>query len=255
MRYYVNGQGFERFTSDSEGRFTCLIRNLPEAGKNIVAIHAIGEKGYGIVTFSVVLKQESAPLAVAPITQGIAGNSAVITGAVLPGSTVQVLYKSKAYEAKVAGDGSFTCKVDLPKLGENTFTVRASLSGYLKGEEKVTVVRLKSEADEQAEFQKKLKKVSYDKLCAKPEKYMDARVKYSGRVLSLSGEGGQPMAVILTEGNASPVAVLCADLHGMELNQQVVVLCTLTGALREVQLPGGRASIPEARLNWLLENE
>jgi hypothetical protein len=255
LRYYVNGQGYERFTSDSEGRFTCQIRELTRDGKNLVTIHAIGEKGYGVVAFTVILAQEKAPLTVSPMTQGVAGNSAVITGAVLPGSEVQVLYRTKTYDAVVLEDGSFTCVVGLDKLGENTFTVRATLAGYKKGEEKITAVRIKSDLDEQDAFQKKLRSISYDKLTAKPEAYKDSSVKYTGQILSLSGQGGQPLAVISTEGSANPVAVLCKDLYGLELNQQAVMLCTLTGAMREVMLPSGKVSVPEARLNWLLPNE
>ncbi len=255
LRYYVNGQGYERFTSDSEGRFTCLIRELTKNGKNLVTIHAIGEKGYGVVAFTVMLEQEKAPLIVTPITQGVADNRTVITGAVLPGSTVQVLYRTKTYDAVVSEDGSFTCEVGLDRLGENTFTIRASLTGYLKGEDKLTVVRIKSDLDEQDAFQKKLRSIGYDKLTAKPASYKDAQVKYEGQILTLSGQGGQPLAVISTEGSANPVAVLCEDLSGLELNQNAVVLCTLTGVLREVTLAGGKVSIPEARLNWLLPNE
>jgi hypothetical protein len=255
LRYYVNGQGYERFTSDSEGRFTCQIRELTRDGKNLVTIHAIGEKGYGVVAFTVILAQEKAPLTLSPMTQGVAGNSAVITGAVLPGSEVQVLYRTKTYDAVVLEDGSFTCVVGLDKLGENTFTVRATLAGYKKGEEKITAVRIKSDLDEQEAFQKKLRSISYDKLTAKPEAYKDSSVKYTGQILSLSGQGGQPLAVISTEGSANPVAVLCKDLYGLELNQQAVMLCTLTGAMREVMLPSGKLSVPEARLNWLLPNE
>lgn len=255
MRYYVNGEGYERFTADDEGRFTCLVRALPQAGKNVIAIYAIGEKGYGVVTFAVTLEQEKAPLTVTPMTQGVADNRAVITGAVLPGSSVQVLYRNKTYDAKVAEDGSFSCEVDLPKVGENTFTIRTSLTGYLKGEEKLTVLRLKSEADDREAFQKKLKRIAYDKLLAKPENYKDSPIKFEGRILYLSGQGGQPLAVILTEGNTNPVAVLCTDLSNLEPDQQAVMLCTMTGALREVSLPSGKASIPEARLNWLLPNE
>lgn len=255
MRYYVNGQGYERFTSDSEGRFTCLIRELTKGGKNVVTIYAIGEKGYGVVAFAVRLEQEKAPLIVTPMTQGVAGNRTVITGAVLPGSTVQVLYRTKAYDADISEDGSFTCEVGLDRLGENTFTIRATLTGYLKGEEKLTVVRIKSDLDEQDAFQKNLRRISYDKLAAKPASYKDSQVKYEGQILSLSGEGGQPLAVISTEGNAKPVAVLCKDLYGLELNQQAVMLCTMTGAMREVTLAGGKVSIPEAMLNWLLPNE
>lgn len=255
LRYYVNGQGYERFTSDSEGRFTCNVRELTKKGKNVVTIYAIGEKGYGVVAFSVMLEQERAPLSVAPMTQGVAGGSAVITGAVLPGTAVQVLYHAKTYDAAVMEDGSFACEVGLDKLGENTFTVRATLEGYLKGEEKLTVIRIKSDLDEQEAFQKKLRRVSYLKLAAKPASYKDSMVKYEGQILFLSGQGGQPLAVISTEGSANPVAVLCTDLYGLELNQQAVMLCTLTGAMREVTLPGGKQSIPEARLNWLLPNE
>jgi hypothetical protein len=255
LRYYVNGQGYERFTSDSEGRFTCLIRELTKAGKNLVTIHAIGEKGYGVVAFSVSLEQEKAPLTVTPITQGVAGGSTVITGAVLPGSTVQVLYHTQTYNAAVSEDGSFDCEVGLDRLGENTFTIRATLEGYLKSEEKLTVIRIKSELDEQEAFQKKLRSIGYDKLTAKPAAYKGSQVRYEGQILSLSGQGGQPLAVIATEGNADPVAVLCTDLYGLELNQKAVMLCTLTGALREVTLAGGKQSIPEARLNWLLPNQ
>jgi hypothetical protein len=255
LRYYVNGQGYERFTSDSEGRFTCPIRELTKNGKNVVTIYAIGEKGYGVVAFTVMLEQEKAPLTITPMTQGVAGNSTVITGAVLPGSEVQVLYHTKTYDAVVHEDGSFICEVGLDKLGENTFTVRATLTGYLKGEEKLTAVRIKSDLDEQEAFQKKLRRISYGKLTAKPEAYKDSPVKYEGLILSLSGQGGQPLAVISTEGSANPVAVLCTDLYGLELNQQTVMLCTLTGAMREVTLPSGKVSIPEARLNWLLPNE
>ena len=255
MRYYVNGDGYERFTADSEGRFTCLVRALPLSGKNVVAIHAIGEKGYGVVTFAVTLEQEKAPLIVTPMTEGVADDRAVITGAALPGSSVQVLYRTKTYDAIVSEDGSFSCQVDLPKVGENNFTLRASLTGYLRGEEKLTVLRLKSEADDRAAFQKKLRRIAYDKLLAKPGNYKDSPVRLEGGILFLSGQGGQPLAVILTEGNASPVAVLCTDLNGLELDQQARMLCTMTGALREVSLPTGKASIPEARLNWLLPNE
>ena len=255
MRYYVNGQGYERFTADSDGRFTCQVRSLPKAGKNVIAIHAIGDKGYGVVTFTVMLEQEKAPLALTPVTEEVAGDSVVITGAVLPGSTVQVLYRTKTYEARVKEDGSFSCKVNLPRLGENAYTVRASLAGYLRGEEKLTIMRVLGETDEQAAFQKQLKSIAYDKLCAKPENYKDSPVRFTGRVLSLSGKDGQPLAVILTEGDANPVAVLCPDLYGLELNRQVVVLCTLTGAMREVSLSEGKAFIPEAKLNWLLQSE
>ncbi len=255
MRYYVNGKGYERFTADSEGRFTCLIRNLPKAGKNVIAIYAIGDKGYGVVTFTVLLEQEKAPLAVTPVKEGVADNRTVITGAVLPGSTVQVLYRAKTYDAQVKEDGSFTCEVELNKVGENTFTIRAALPGYLRGEEKLTVLRVKSETDEKAAFMKKLRRIAYDKLCAKPQSYKDSRVQFTGRVLSLSGLLGQPMAVITTEGPASPVAVLCEDLHDLQIDQEVVMLCTLTGAMREVTLPAGKVLVPEARLNWLLPNE
>jgi len=255
LRYYVNGEGYERFAADSKGRFTCLIRELPKAGKNTIAIYAIGEKGYGVVTFAVTLEQEKAPLIVAPITQGVADVKAVITGAVLPGSEVQVIYRKKTYEVQVMGDGNFSCEVDLTRLGENTFTIRASLAGYIKSEEKFMILRVKSEADEQAAFQKKLKHITYEKLSAKPKAYKDSPVQYQGKILFLSGQGGQPLAVITTEGNANPVAVLCTDLHALELDQEAVMLCTVTGALREVPLPSGKVSIPEARLNWLLPNE
>ena len=255
MRYYVNDQGYERFTSDGEGRFTCLVRDLPKPGKNVVTINAIGEKGYGSVSFTIILEQLKTPLVVTPVTQGVAGDNTVISGAVLPGSTVQILYRTKTYDVQVMEDGGFSCKVELPKLGENTFTIRATLEGYLKGEEKLTLLRLKSEADEQAAFQKKLRRVNYDKLAAKPESYKDSPVQFTGRVLSLSGQGGQPLAVILTDGENSPVAVLCENLHDLEPGLEVDMLCTLTGTLKEVQLPGGKVSVPEARLNWLLPKE
>ena len=255
MRYYVNGQGYERFKSDDQGRFTCLVRDLPKAGKNIVAIHAIGDKGYGVVAFTVVLEQEYAPLAVTPLTQGVAGDSVLLTGAVLPGGDVQIIHRTKTYDATVNGDGSFVCEVELPRLGENAFTVRASMTGYMKKDEKLTIVRILSEADERAAFQKKLKHVAYDKLTERPESYKDAPVKYQGRVLALWGQSGQPLAVIATEDGTNPVAVLCTSLHGLELNQEVAVLCTLTGALREAALPGGTSMMPEARLNWILPNE
>ena len=255
LRYYVNGQGYERFTSDSDGRFTCNVRELTKKGKNVVTIYAIGEKGYGVVAFTVILEQERAPLTVTPMAQGVAGGSAVITGAVLPGSTVTVLYHAKTYDAAVLEDGSFACEVGLDKLGENNFTVRAILDGYLKGEEKLTVIRIRSELDEQEAFQKKLRRIDYGKLTAKPASYKDSNVRFEGLILSLSGQNGQPLAVIAAEGNASPVAVLCTDLIGLELNQPAVMLCTLTGTMREVTLGGVLQSIPEARLNWLLPNE
>lgn len=256
MRYYVNNIGYERFSSDADGRYTVVIRDLPKAGKNLIAIHAIGDKGYGVLTFSVWLDQAKVPMAVTQLPQGVQGDQALLTGAVLPGASVQVLYRSKAYAAKVAEDGSFSCLVELPKLGENLFTIRAALDGYLRNDQKLTVVRLSSDVDKQEAFAKTVKRVTYEKLVSNPKAYADAHVRLEGQILSLSGQNGQPLAVLATENGQNPVAVLFTDLNGIELNQQTAMLCTLTGTVREVSLPGGtKATLPEARLNWLLPSK
>ncbi len=256
MRYYINSTGYERFHADADGRYTVEIRNLPKAGKNLVAIYAIGEKGYGVVTFSVMLDQAKVPMAVTQLPQGVEGDQALITGAVPPGASVQVLYRTKTYDAQVAEDGSFTCLVELQRLGENLFTVRAAQNGYLRNDQKLTVTRLPSDVDKQQAFAKTVKNVSYEKLVAKPQSYTDTPVQLKGQVLTLSGQNGQPLAVVATENGQNPVAVLFADLNGIELNQEAAMLCTLTGAVREVSLPGGmKATLPEARLNWLLSSK
>ena len=255
MRYYINGIGYDRFSADADGRYTIEIRSLPKTGKNLIAIYAIGDKGYGVVGFSISFEQMKVPMAVTRLTQGIEGAQALITGTALKGSAVQVLYRNKAYDAQMAEDGSFTCLVDLPKLGENLFTVRATQEGYLRCDEKLTVIRLPSDVDKQESFIKSVKNIAYEKLIAKPESYANAPVQYVGQILFLSGQNGQPLAVIDTKNGQSPVAILCQDINGMELNQEVNVLCTLTGALREVSLPSGLSLIPEARLNWLLSSK
>ncbi len=252
MRYYVNDTGYERFTSDDQGRFTFTVSRLPKDGKNIIDVYAIGEKGYGVVSFTVVFNQTKAAMAVTQFEQGVAGSSAIVTGSVKPGASVQVLYRSKIYDADVAEDGTFSSMVDLPRIGENIYTVRATMPGYLRNDQKLTIIRLPSEADEQEAFQKKVKKVAYEKLAADPDKYKNAPVQYQGKILALSGNNGQPMAVIAADGGQNPVAVLCTDLHGLELDQEVIMLCTLTGSKREVSLAGGIVTVPEAVLHWVL---
>ncbi len=251
LRYYVNNKGYERFTADGEGRFTIYVRTLAK-GKNVVAVHAIGENGYGVVNFTVVLDQARSPLAVTEFPKGIAGASAVITGSVLPGSTVKVMQKSKTYTAQVAEDGGFACEIPLNKLGENAFTVRAETPGYLRSDESVVISRVLSDADQQAAFLKKVKTVAYDKLMDKPTKYAGYAVRFKGRVLSLSGSLGQPLAVVETESGV--VAVSCQDLGGLEINKEIDALCELTGVLRTVSLGGETRSVPEADLRWLLSN-
>ncbi len=252
MRYYVNGQGYERFTAGADGRFTVDIRNLPKDGKNLVAIYAIGDKGYGVVAFTVLLDKAKVPMAVTQLTQGIEGNQAMVTGTVQPGASVQVLYRNKAYDASVKSDGSFSSLVELPKMGNNQFTVRAALDGYLRNDEKLTIIRLPSDVDKQEAFLKAVKKVAYEKLVEKSESFLNIPVQYQGQVKYLSGLGGQPLAVIDTQSGQNLVAVLCDNLSGIELDQDVYMLCTLTGAMRVVSLPSGPATLPEARLNWLL---
>ena len=255
MRYYVNGQGYERFTADQDGRFSINIRTLPKSGKNQVAIYAIGDKGYGVVSFNVLLDQVNVPMTITPFEQGVEGGQALITGAVLPGASVQVLYRTTAYDAVVNQDGSFSCLVDLKKLGENLFTVRATMDSYLRKDEKLTIIRLPSDIDKQEAFLKSVKKVDDEKLAAKPEAYADVPMEYEGRVAFLTGQNGQPMVVVQSQDGQSPIAVLVDNLNGIELDENVHILCTLTGKSREVPLSSGTAAIPEARLNWLLSSK
>jgi hypothetical protein len=252
MRYYVNSVGYERFTADKDGRFSIYVRELPKKGKNVIKIQARSDKGYGDISFTVMLSQTPVPLAVTPVQDAVAGSGLTITGSTLPGAQVQVLGKGRTYEAIVEADGGFSCDVSLSRLGENELTVQASLAGRLHGEAKVSIVRVSSQEDDQAEFLKKAKDVSYEKLIQKPASYKDKPVKYQGKVLSLVNLDGQPFAVI-SAGGENPVAVLCDDLYDLEVGREATLLCTLTGALREVELPAGRTPVPEAKLVWLVK--
>jgi hypothetical protein len=252
MRYYVNSVGYERFTSDKDGRFSVNVRELPKKGKNVIKIQARSDKGYGDISFTVNLAQTPVPLAVTPVQDAVEGSALTITGSTLPGAQVEVLAKGRTYEATVEADGGFSCDVKLGQLGENGLTVEASLSGRLHGEVKLSVIRVRSQEDEQAEFLKKVKDFSYEKLLQKPENYKDKPAKYQGKVLSLVNLDGQPLAVIAADGQ-NPVAVLCSDLYDLEVGREATLLCTLTGSLREVELDAGLTPVPEAKLVWLVK--
>ena len=250
LRYYVNTVGYERFTADAEGRFTIFVRSLPEKGKNTVMVQAKGEKGYGAVSFTVYLDQARTPLALTPAKEAVVGKEYEVSGSTLPGAKVTVIVSKKTYNAQVDQNGGFSCLVPLPKIGQNTISVESVLEGYRRGTESLIVERSPSASDEADAFLKKVKRVSYEKLLKQTAGYQDVKIQWQGTILSLSNTDGQPLMAVSDMKTQNTIIVKCSDLLSYEIGQEVQLLCTLDGSIRNMDVNGQLLSLPCAELNY-----
>ena len=247
MRYYINGTGYSRFTSEHDGSFSVLIDKLPKKGKNTVMIQAIGSSGYGSVTFQVYLEQAKTPVAVSPIQMETDQSAFEIQGITLPGAQAELVTSRGRTPLTVDGDGRFTASVAMSKPGDYAFTLRALAPGYLRGEAVAAFHRTANRDDGIASLNKKAKKVSYQKVMGNPEKYLDTVIRLKGSIQSVSSEQGKLSCVFLTE-HGDLYFMTADNLLGVDQGLEGEALLTLDGG---TVLKSG-TEVPSGRLNYFI---
>ena len=152
LRYYVNGDGKDRFRSDENGNFTCEI-SFPKDGDYTVSIQAIRDNDRGAASFRVSAAREKLP-AVLETDEAVGWENIVtVRGITLSGATVTLLSTSgREKNIKVGVDGTFTLNIDLPKKGSASYTVKCQAKGYAVCNLPLSVVRIETPSEQ---FEKK----------------------------------------------------------------------------------------------------
>lgn len=247
IRYSINGQTSSRIRADEDGRFSVTVSGLTGNEENPIELSASKDDKAAIVRFSVKVDWQSTPLVIAPLPASIQADSVVLRGLTLPGSKVTLLRKSSSTNLTVQEDGSFEYEISLRAIGELSFTVRAVAPGYRRTDTALALTRESSEQDQLDQLQKKVKSVTYEKLCSNPSAYEGRILRTEGTVAALSNPGGAPSFLLKTE-DGSLYIYQCQDLLDIEPGQTVDVLGELTGQKAAIQSPEFTGSYPSLTL-------
>lgn len=152
LRYYVNGDGKERFRSDENGNFTCAI-SFPKDGDYTVSIQAIRDNDRGAASFRVSAARAEVPAALETGEAVGWENSVTVRGITLPDATVTLISDAgRKKNIKVSTDGTFVLNIDLPKKGSIAYTVKCQVKGFAVSNLPLSVTRTETPEEQ---FEKK----------------------------------------------------------------------------------------------------
>lgn len=249
MRYYLNGDGQSRFTSDDDGNYTFTIKKLSEKGKNNIMVQAIGDNGYGTASFKTVLELLPTPLAVTPQELTLSQSTFDIQGIVLPGSTVYFVTSRGRKPLDVDENGRFTTTVTMKDPGDYTYTIQANEPNYAKTEATVTLHRIPNQDDDIKVLAKKAKTIGYQKLLKSPDNYENRVISLTGTIQSIANDSGILSAVFETD--KGDIYLLQPDsLIDLIQGGTGEMLCTLTGQTA----PTSGMQAPCATINHFIPN-
>ena len=231
LRYIVNGDPSSRIKADENGAFRFTVPNLIGNTDNAIELTAFKDDQKTIVSFTVTVDWQLAPVVLAPIPT-VEGKSVTISGLALPSSSVELTKGRGAKSISVGADGAFSTTLLLSRAGENSFTLQVQSAGYHRNDYSFTVTRTLSVDEALQTLTKKVRNPAYQKLVAKPSAYQDVVLQLSGTAQQLAYNSGSPSFILQGE-NGESYTVLCTDLLSVNEGAAVTLLGTLTGSLAD----------------------
>lgn len=192
VRIAVDDETLGRATAKKDGTFSVNIQ-LPYEGDLVLAVMTDTAEAMLNVRY----EMQAAKLVITePVDPVFNGDFVMVRGETEPEATVYVDGKATNTNVKANKAGSFSVRIFMEDEGTETYTLRAKAGGLKESTTSITVTRKFTEREGIARFREKLIGVSYDALARDPQKFVEKKFSFRGKVMEFADYNGSPCALV-----------------------------------------------------------
>ena len=258
VRASVGDQTIGKATSKKDGTFSMRV-TLPGEGNMVLAVmtdtaEAMMELNYEMPAAKLVITE--------PQDTTFTGENVIVHGETEPNATVYIRGKGMDTNVKAGKNGGFSVRVFIEDEETLTYTLRAKAGGKRETQTQITLTRVFTEREGISRFREKMVAPEYDAVAKNPQKYLDKKFMFRGKVMEFTDYDGSPCALVCVSNVATgvwkdPVFIVLEGDEGVAEGNIATFYLTGEGltlpAAGEYTRDGAEVEAPVARAAYVTE--